>query len=112
MTSKRRSKQSSPPPSPSPSPSLSRKRSLSGRAPSEDSLRRRHEEPTTARDERPVIASMDDFAEKVVLKIREVPPGALTTYGRVAEALGSKRVARHVGWVLASCGPVVAGAER
>ena len=34
--------------------------------------------------------------------VREVPAGRVTTYGDVASALGSPRVARHVGWALAA----------
>jgi alkylated DNA nucleotide flippase Atl1 len=43
---------------------------------------------------------MEDFRERVHLKVQEVPAGKLTTYGGVAAALGSKSVARHVGWAL------------
>ncbi len=34
--------------------------------------------------------------------VRTVPTGAVTAYGDVAAALGSPRVARHVGWALSS----------
>lgn len=43
------------------------------------------------------------FHARVYAKVREVPPGAVTTYGDVAAALGAARVARHVGWALAAC---------
>ena len=43
---------------------------------------------------------MEDFREKVHLKVQEVPRGKLCTYGSVAAALGSKKVARQVGWAL------------
>lgn len=34
--------------------------------------------------------------------VRTVPAGRVTTYGDVAEALGSRKVARHVGYALAA----------
>jgi len=34
--------------------------------------------------------------------VRKVPPGCVTTYGDVACMLGSRSVARHVGWALAA----------
>lgn len=37
--------------------------------------------------------------------VRRVPEGAVASYGDVAEALGSKNVARHVGWALAALPP-------
>jgi methylated-DNA-protein-cysteine methyltransferase-like protein len=43
------------------------------------------------------------FHARVYAKVREVPRGAVTTYGDVAAALGSARVARQVGWALAAC---------
>jgi methylated-DNA-protein-cysteine methyltransferase-like protein len=42
------------------------------------------------------------FHARVCAVVRLVPAGALTTYGDVAAALGSARVARHVGWALAA----------
>lgn len=42
------------------------------------------------------------FHARVWDKVREVPAGAVTTYGDVATALGSPRVARQVGWALAA----------
>ena len=44
----------------------------------------------------------EGFHERVYEVVRRVPPGRLTTYGDVAAALGSPRVARHVGWALAA----------
>lgn len=44
----------------------------------------------------------EGFHERVYEVVRRVPPGHLTTYGDVATALGSPRVARHVGWALAA----------
>jgi methylated-DNA-protein-cysteine methyltransferase-like protein len=42
------------------------------------------------------------FHEQVYAVVRQVPRGRVTTYGDVATLLGSPRVARHVGWALAS----------
>lgn len=42
------------------------------------------------------------FHERVFEVVRTVPAGKVTTYGDVAAALGSPRVARHVGWALAA----------
>ncbi|MBI1949499.1 MAG: MGMT family protein [Deltaproteobacteria bacterium] len=42
------------------------------------------------------------FNAKVYAKVREVPAGRVTTYGDVAGALGSRRVARQVGFALAA----------
>lgn len=42
------------------------------------------------------------FHAKVYAKVREVPAGRVTTYGDVAGALGSRRVARQVGFALAA----------
>ncbi len=44
----------------------------------------------------------EGFHERVYDVVRRVPVGRLTTYGDVAAALGSPRVARHVGWALAA----------
>ena len=42
------------------------------------------------------------FHRRVYDVVRRIPKGRVTTYGRVATLLGSPRVARHVGWALAS----------
>ena len=42
------------------------------------------------------------FHALVYGKVREVPAGKVTTYGDVAGALGSRRVARQVGFALAA----------
>lgn len=44
----------------------------------------------------------EGFHKRVFAKVSEVPEGRVTTYGDVAAALGSPRVARHVGWALAA----------
>jgi methylated-DNA-protein-cysteine methyltransferase-like protein len=42
------------------------------------------------------------FHAQVYALVCQVPAGRVTTYGDVAAALGSPRVARHVGWALAA----------
>ncbi len=42
------------------------------------------------------------FHERVYAVVRTVPPGAVVTYGDVATALGSRSVARHVGFAMAA----------
>lgn len=44
----------------------------------------------------------EGFHARVYARVKQVPPGHVTTYGDVAAALGSPRVARHVGWALAA----------
>jgi methylated-DNA-protein-cysteine methyltransferase-like protein len=47
----------------------------------------------------------EGFHDRVYDVVRRVPAGSVTTYGDVAGALGSRRVARHVGYALAALGP-------
>jgi len=54
---------------------------------------------TPDQEERIVTAG---FHSRVYAVVAEVPGGYVTTYGDVATLLGSPRVARHVGWALAS----------
>ncbi|MFY9343997.1 MAG: MGMT family protein, partial [Planctomycetota bacterium] len=42
------------------------------------------------------------FHERVHALARTVPPGAVVTYGDLAETLGSRNVARHVGFAMAA----------
>jgi methylated-DNA-protein-cysteine methyltransferase-like protein len=42
------------------------------------------------------------FHEQVHELVRTVPEGSVTTYGDVGAALGSKNVARHVGYAMAA----------
>ena len=44
------------------------------------------------------------FHEQVYEVVRKVPKGRVTTYGDVGGSLGSKRIARHVGFALAALG--------
>ncbi|NQV73009.1 MGMT family protein [bacterium] len=41
-----------------------------------------------------------DFFDRVWLVVAEIPFGKVTTYGHIAEHLGSKSAARTVGWAL------------
>lgn len=41
-----------------------------------------------------------DFFEAVYQIVRLIPKGKVTTYGAIAEALGSKSSARMVGWAM------------
>ena len=42
------------------------------------------------------------FTQRVYEVVKTVPPGAITTYGDVAAALGNPRLARQVGWALSA----------
>ena len=42
----------------------------------------------------------DNFFEKVYEVARQIPFGKVTSYGAIAEFLGSKRSARMVGWAI------------
>ena len=42
------------------------------------------------------------FHKRVYDAVRRIPKGKVSTYGGIATLLGSPRVARHVGWALAS----------
>lgn len=44
--------------------------------------------------------SDSDFYQRVYGIVRRVPPGRVTTYGHIAEALGLRSSARMVGWAL------------
>jgi methylated-DNA-protein-cysteine methyltransferase-like protein len=41
-----------------------------------------------------------DFIERVYVMVAAIPHGRVTTYGRIARALGAPRSARMVGWAL------------
>ncbi|MEJ7763130.1 MAG: MGMT family protein [Thermomicrobiales bacterium] len=41
-----------------------------------------------------------EFARKVYEVVAQIPPGRVTTYGRIAAHLGDRRGARMVGWAL------------
>jgi methylated-DNA-protein-cysteine methyltransferase related protein len=44
-----------------------------------------------------------DFFERVYQIVRQIPPGKVCTYGRIAEHLALRRSARMVGWALNGC---------
>lgn len=41
-----------------------------------------------------------NFFEKVYEVVKQIPYGKVTTYGKIAEALGAPRASRQVGWAL------------
>ena len=48
------------------------------------------------------MSSNNNFHQKVLQIVKQIPSGKVTTYGHIAGYLGSKRSARMVGWVLNS----------
>lgn len=54
------------------------------------------------RDAKP--PSEADFFDRVWDVVAEIPLGKVTTYGHIAEALGTRRSARAVGWALKAVG--------
>jgi O-6-methylguanine DNA methyltransferase len=46
------------------------------------------------------MSDRDDFFERVWDVVAEIPAGRVTTYGHIAEHLGSKSAARTVGWAM------------
>lgn len=44
-----------------------------------------------------------DFNAKVYAIVKLIPKGKVTTYGHIAQALGSKRSSRMVGWAMNKC---------
>lgn len=49
-------------------------------------------------------SSQNDFFDRVWDIVAEIPLGKVTTYGHIAEALGTRRSARAVGWALQAVG--------
>lgn len=47
---------------------------------------------------------MNNFYEQVYAVVRRIPPGRITTYGRIAQMLGAPRAARAVGYALNALG--------
>ena len=45
------------------------------------------------------------FYERVFAIVARIPHGRVTTYGRIADAVGNPRGARMVGWALHACPP-------
>jgi len=50
--------------------------------------------------DKPAKESRERFAERVFAIVAEIPYGRVTTYGRIAAALGAPRSARMVGWAV------------
>ena len=48
------------------------------------------------------MPTQDNFFERVYEVVKQIPYGKVTTYGIIAEFLGSKGSARMVGWALNS----------
>jgi len=48
------------------------------------------------------MPTQDNFFERVYQVVKEIPYGRVTTYGAIAEFLGSKGSSRMVGWALNS----------
>lgn len=69
-------------------------------------MQRRHKAGTERRDSR-AATPRTDFLERVYAVVRQIPPGRVTTYGRIARAVGAARSARMVGWALHRCPPDV-----
>jgi methylated-DNA-protein-cysteine methyltransferase-like protein len=44
-----------------------------------------------------------DFFEQVYAIVKEIPFGRVTSYGAIAQALGSKNSSRMVGWAMNAC---------
>lgn len=43
---------------------------------------------------------MGEFSDKVFREVRRIPRGKVSTYGQIAQFIGSPRSARYVGWAL------------
>jgi methylated-DNA-protein-cysteine methyltransferase-like protein len=46
------------------------------------------------------VSDRAGFAARVYVVVGQIPSGRVTTYGRIARALGEARAARMVGWAL------------
>lgn len=44
-----------------------------------------------------------DFFEQVYAIVKEIPFGRVTSYGAIANALGTKKSSRMVGWAMNAC---------
>lgn len=58
-------------------------------------------EQSMADDASPILS----FPKRVMMIVARIPQGQVTTYGRIAAALGSPRSARMVGWALGNLPP-------
>lgn len=75
--------------------SISRQRRMNETMPSTSQSRREADASHGGREPR--------FVDRVHDVVRRVPSGRVTTYGRIARALGAPRSARMVGWALHHC---------
>ena len=50
-----------------------------------------------------IKASQYDFFEQVYDIVKEIPFGRVTSYGAIAQALGTKKSSRMVGWAMNAC---------
>lgn len=48
------------------------------------------------------MTEQDTFRQRVYATVSRIPTGRVTTYGRIARALGAPRSARIVGWAMRS----------
>ena len=48
-------------------------------------------------------AAQQDFFEQVYDIVKEIPFGRVTSYGAIAQALGTKKSSRMVGWAMNAC---------
>lgn len=46
----------------------------------------------------------NDFFDRVLEVVAQIPPGRVTTYGHIAEHLGTRSASRAVGWALNGVG--------
>ena len=44
-----------------------------------------------------------DFFEQVYAVVKEIPEGRVTSYGAIANYLGTKKSSRMVGWAMNAC---------
>jgi len=70
-------------------------------------MQRRQRTDKERRNRRAAATTRTDFVERVYAVVRQIPPGRVTTYGRIARAIGAARSARMVGWALHRCPPDV-----
>ncbi|UMY66685.1 MULTISPECIES: MGMT family protein [unclassified Flavobacterium] len=49
------------------------------------------------------MADNENFFEKVYEVVRRIPEGKVTSYGAIANHLGTARSARMVGWAMNAC---------
>lgn len=51
------------------------------------------------------MTATPEFAAAVYAVVARIPPGRVTTYGRIAKAIGEPRASREVGWALMNVPP-------